>query len=133
MINCWKLFHDVWKRPRTKNIEKNRQRRKRTPGGGRKGLWGIPENKLFFILHDLKNYPTFEVVGFSFGISPSQAHEQVKQLIPMLKSAQKTLRVLPKQRFENAAEFSQVVENNRNIVIDATERAAIPALMHWRQ
>jgi len=108
----------------TKNekYRKNRKRRKRKPGGGRKGLLGIPENKLFFILYYLKNYPTFDVVGFIFGISPSKAHEHVKKLIPILKRAQKTLRVLPKQCFENAAEFYQVIENNRNIVIDATER-----------
>jgi hypothetical protein len=52
-----------------------------------------------------------------------------------LQRAQKTLRVLPKQRFENAAEFSQVVENNRNRVIDATEREHFrhPNEQHQRQ
>ena len=108
----------------TKNEQyrKNRKSRKRRPGGGRKGSLETPANKLFFILYYLKNYPTFDVLGFIFGISPSKAHENVKKLIPVLKGAQKTLRVLPKQHFNNAAEFSQVIKNTKNIAIDATER-----------
>ena len=95
----------------TKNnkYRKNKKNRKRRPGGGRTGSLGTPENKLFFILYYLKNYPTFDVLGFIFDINPSKAHENVKKLIPVLKKAQKALRTLPKQHVKNADEFSQVV------------------------
>ncbi len=36
---------------------KNRTKRSRRPGGGRKGQLPSAENKLFFILFYLKNYP----------------------------------------------------------------------------
>ena len=107
---------------KNETYRKNRKRRKRRPGGGRTGSLGTPENKLFFILYYLKNYPTFDVLGFIFGISPSKAHENIMKLIPILKRAQKTLKVLPKQHFKDAAEFYQVIENTKNIIIDATER-----------
>jgi len=37
--------------------QKNRTKRSRRPGGGRKGQLPSTENKLFFILFYLKNYP----------------------------------------------------------------------------
>ena len=107
---------------KNKQYRKNRKNRKRRPGGGRTGSLGTPENKLFFILYYLKNYPTFDVLGFTFDMNPSKAHENVKKLIPILKRAQQKLQILPKQYFKNADEFSQLVENNKNIAIDATER-----------
>jgi hypothetical protein len=59
---------------------KNRRRRKRRPGGGRKGALVTAENKLFFILYYLKNYPTFDVLAFTFEISLSKAQEN--RLVP---------------------------------------------------
>lgn len=108
----------------TKNekYRKNRKGRKRRPGGGRTGSLGTPGNKLFFILYYLKNYPTFDVLGFIFGMSPSKAHENIMKLVPILKRANKTLQILPKQHFKDADKFSQAIENNKNIAIDATER-----------
>ncbi len=41
--------------------QKNRTKRSRRPGGGQKGRLRFPENKFFFILFYLKNYPTFDV------------------------------------------------------------------------
>lgn len=51
--------------------QKNRKKRSRRPGGGRKGQLRTAENKLFFILFYLKNYPTFDVLGFIFDLNPS--------------------------------------------------------------
>jgi len=101
---------------------KNRKHRKRRPGGGRKGALGTAANKLFFILCYLKNYPTFDVLAFIFGISLSKAQENVKKLIPVLKRAEEKLDVLPKRSFKEAAELAQIVENNEDIMIDVTER-----------
>jgi hypothetical protein len=54
--------------------------RRRKPGGGRKGVLSTPEQKLFFILFYLKNYPTFDVLGALFDLSPAKAEENVKKL-----------------------------------------------------
>jgi len=116
------VFSECLEEAKNKKYRKNRKNRKRKPGGGRIGSLGTPENKLFFILYYLKNYPTFDVLGFTFDINPSKAHENVKKLIPILERAQKKLQILPKQRFKNANEFFQVIENDKNIAIDATER-----------
>jgi len=101
---------------------KNRKARVRKPGGGRKGVLTTPKQKLFFLLCFLKSYPTFDMLGFVFDISPSKAAENVKRLIPVLKMALKNLHVLPKRHFKEVVEFEQLVENAEHIIIDATER-----------
>ena len=67
--------------------------RRRRPGGGRKGALSLPELKLFFLLFYLKNYPTFDVLGSLFNISPSKAEEQVMKLIPILKQVEQHLHI----------------------------------------
>lgn len=101
---------------------KNRKTRLRKPGGGRKGGLVTPKNKLFFVLCFLKSYPTFDMLGFVFDMSPSKASENAKKLLPVLKMALKNLHVLPKRHFKDVAELEQLVENAKHILIDATER-----------
>lgn len=48
------------------SVERPRQRR---VGGGRKGLLAGSEQKLLFLLVYLKTYPTFAVLGATFGLS----------------------------------------------------------------
>lgn len=96
--------------------------RRRRPGGGRKGALSVPELKLFFLLFYLKNYPTFDVLGSLFNISPSKAEEQVMKLIPILKQVEQHLHVLPHRHFKPAQNNDQSTENINKIMIDATER-----------
>ena len=98
-----------------------RQRRRR-PGGGRKGVLSVPELKLFFLLFYLKNYPTFDVLGSLFNISPSKAEEQVMKLIPILKQVEQHLHVLPHRHFKPRQNDDQSTEKVKKIIIDATER-----------
>jgi len=124
-----KVF-DVLLREFTKCLEVSRklrdQRRKvprrRKPGGGRKGVLSTPEQKLFFILFYLKNYPTFDVLGALFDLSPAKADENVQKLLPILKNAQQRLHVLPHRHFRPPTGNTQPTENTNNIIIDATER-----------
>ncbi len=81
---------EAMKNEEYKNNKKNRKRR---PGGGRKGSLQTPENKLFFILYYLKNYPTFDVLGFVFGMSPSKAAENVHALLLVLERAERNLKI----------------------------------------
>ncbi len=77
--------------------KKNRQRK---PGGGRKSALGSPEHQLLFILFYLKNYPTYDVLAFTFNSSLGCAFESVQRLLPILKQTQKNLKVLPKRTTE---------------------------------
>jgi hypothetical protein len=102
--------------------KKNGLNRQRKPGGGRKGALSTPELKLFFILFYLKNYPTFDVLGCLFDLSPAKAQENISKLMPLLKQAEKRLRVLPHRHFKPASNNQQDNENIEKIIIDATER-----------
>lgn len=106
-------------RRRRRKLKKPRQRR---PGGGRKSALGSSENQLLFILFYLKNYPTYDVLAFTFGISRGCASESVQRLLPLLKQAQKNLQVLPKRTLDAPQELLQIIESTEHILIDATER-----------
>src|SRR5438045_3869675 len=55
---------------------------KRLPMGGKEPHFKTFEQKLFFILYYKKNYPTFDTLGYLFGLSSSgQAYEQVQLLL----------------------------------------------------
>ena len=102
--------------------KKRQMPRHRKPGGGRKGALPTPEQKLFFILFYLKNYPTFDVLGALFNLSPAKACENVKELLPILKNAQQHLHVLPHRHLKPTNDSGQVNEGVKEIIIDATER-----------
>ena len=105
--------------------QRDRQRqvsRRRKPGGGRKGALSTPEQKLFFILFYLKNYPTFDVMGALFDLSPGKANANVKKLLPVLRKAQHRLHVLPHRHFKTPDDTRQHAEKPKKIIIDATER-----------
>ena len=89
---------------------KNRTKRSRRPGGGRKGQLLSTKNKLFFILFYLKNYPTFDVLGFIFDLNPSNAEENVKKLLPVLERAQSKLNVLPFRSIKSDSELEEALE-----------------------
>lgn len=101
---------------------KRKKPRQRKSGGGRKGVLSTPEQKLFFILFYLKIYPTFDVLGTLFDLSPPKAEENVKKLLPVLKKAEQQLRVLPHRHFKPTPPSEQTSENTQKIIIDATER-----------
>ncbi len=104
---------------RTGKLKKHRQRK---VGGGRKPALGPPENQLFFILFYLKDYPTYDVLAFTFGISRAGAFQSVQRLLPVLKKAQEILKVLPKRTTDDPQELLQLIESVDRVLIDATER-----------
>lgn len=101
---------------------KLKKRRQRKPGGGRKSALSSPSQQLLFILFYLKNYPTYDVLAFTFGISRGCASDSVQRLLSRLKQAQKNLQVLPKRTADNPKELLQLIESVDHILIDATER-----------
>ena len=115
-------FAKCWQLAQQQRYHKHRLQRKRKPGGGRKGALSTPDLKLFFILFYLKTYPTFDVLGCVFNMSPAKAQENVTKLLPLLKQAEKRLHVLPHRRFKSISNNPQDTEEIQKIIIDATER-----------
>ncbi|CAK0739784.1 hypothetical protein CCP3SC1_50009 [Gammaproteobacteria bacterium] len=96
--------------------------RSRKPGGGRKGSLSTPEQKLFFTLFYLKNYPTYDVLGALFDLSSTKAGENINKLLPILKNAQQHLHVLPHRHLDSRSNIAQNAKNVTKIIIDATEK-----------
>ena len=96
--------------------------RQRQAGGGRKGHLRSPEQKLLLLLYYLKSYPTFDVLGATFGLHRSKAHRYVHQLAPALHLALAELGVLPARQIDSLAEMQAVFGNVPTLLLDATER-----------
>ena len=94
---------------------------KQVPSGGPKGNLDTFGKKLFFILYYLKTYPTFDVLGFHFGLSSGHAHEHVDALLPILLRSLSDLGVLPARSPGTPEEFLQLVEQYGDIAIDGME------------
>ena len=62
------------------------------------------------------------MLAFTFNISRGCAFESVQRLLPILKNAQKNLKVLPKRTTDDPQELLQLIEIVDHILIDATER-----------
>lgn len=98
-------------------------KRKRKPGGGRKGILSSIRIKLFFLLYYLKNYPTFDVLGSFFGLSRSKSCKNVHALMPLLHETLLRLKVIPHREFESAEAFHEAFKDAEALLLDATERA----------
>ena len=93
--------------------------------GGRKGHLDTSEKKLFFVLYYLKTYPTFDVLGFHFGFSGGHAHAHIDRLLPVLRRSLADLDVLPERAAGTPGEFSQLIDQYKNIAIDGVECACV--------
>jgi hypothetical protein len=96
--------------------------RQRQAGAGRKGHLPSPEAKLLLLLYYLKNYPTFDVLGATFGLHRSKAHRYVHQLAPALQAALAALGVLPVRQITSLEEMQAVFADVPTLLLDATER-----------
>jgi hypothetical protein len=115
-------FTDSYKELKIQCYEDSHQLDKRKPGAGSKGRLDTMDKKLFFILFYLKTYPTFDELGYQFGLDRSNANRQVHQLMPVLHRALEQLGVMPKRAFESVEDYKQVFDGIEKIIIDATER-----------
>jgi hypothetical protein len=121
-------FTRALKDQQNKSYQKNRDQRKRRPGGGRKGALPTPEIKLFFLLFYLKNYPTFDVLGGLFDLSLSNAKENIDKLLPILIRVEKTKKALPhrhlipRMRSQLTSGKEEKILEIQHVDIDVTER-----------
>jgi hypothetical protein len=99
-----------------------RRPRQRRAGAGRKGVLASPEQKLLFLLYYLKTYPTFDVLGATFGLPRSKACEHAHRLAKALERTLRTRGVLPARAIDSLAQMHQVFANVPVLLLDATER-----------
>lgn len=96
-------------------------RRRREPGGGRKGAIPTPAEKLLFILFYVRHYPVQRVQAVLFGMGPAQAWEWGHRLLPVLEPALGHECALPLRK---GATMVEVLERCPGLEywVDATER-----------
>ncbi|WP_367025613.1 transposase family protein [Methylococcus sp. ANG] len=98
---------------------------KRVPKGGHVGYLDRIDKKLFFILHYLKTYCTFDVLGFHFGFSSGHAHRHVAQLLPVLRRSLAKLDLLPERELTTPGEMMKLIEKHGDIIIDGVECSCV--------
>jgi hypothetical protein len=112
-------FKAAWEAHEAERVHK--QERQRQPGGGRKPVLALIEDRLLFILCYFKTYPLQEVLGFQFGMSQGQACEWVHILSKVLRAALARMQHLPERDAQAlAAKLSEGAE--RGLGLDGTER-----------
>jgi Helix-turn-helix of DDE superfamily endonuclease/DDE superfamily endonuclease len=98
------------------------QPRRRSVGGGRKGLLHRPEDKLLFIVVYLKTYPLQAVMGELFDLSQPQVNHWVHRLLPVLQEALDELGVRPERSAGHFARSPATAGGEPRLIIDGTER-----------
>jgi len=79
------------------------------------------EEMLFFVLFQLKNSLTYDVLGCIYGINASTAQRNFERHLGILQHALRQLQVLPKRGFEKVEELEAYLQSEKDILIDATE------------
>ena len=92
-------------------------------GCGKKGDIKTADEKLLFMLFYLKCYPTFDVLGFTFGIRGDAAHRYVYSLFEITVKTLAEFGVLPHTEFKTPEELQTAFKEIETLLIDATERA----------
>lgn len=127
------LLIPIFEKFLTEEIKERYKYESRKPGSGRKGIIETPTEKLFFILHYLKCYPTFDHLGFSFGMPKSSAYILVNKLFPILQKTLNDFNALPKTNFATAEQMHTAFSEIETLLIDVTERAVERSVDYEKQ
>ena len=79
------------------------------------------EECLFFVLYQLKNANTYDVLGFHIGSEAGTAHRLFEKYSQILELALFELDEMPKRNFENIKDFETLLKKEAEIIIDVTE------------
>ena len=97
------------------------QPRQYQSGGRCKGLLARPKQNFFTLLY-LKIYPTFDVLGATFSLPPSEACEHTRRLAKTVERCLRTLGVLPGRAIDWLAQMQAVFADVPVLLLAATER-----------
>ena len=95
---------------------------KNLKNAGRKSALDTMEKKLFYSLYYLKVYPTFDVLGATFGMDRGTACKWAHRYIDVLLEALVRAEVLPKRKIKSRAEFIKCFPDLKVVITDGTER-----------
>ena len=79
------------------------------------------EEMLFFVLFQMKNGLTYDVLGCIYAMDASTAQRNFVSHLRILQHALREVNLLPKRGFEKAEELEQYLRSEKDILIDATE------------
>lgn len=102
---------------------KRKPDRKRKVGGGRNSKVESIEEKLFYILWYMKNYPTFDGASFLIGFHRSNACDWVHILLSILEQTLKRKLVLPQRRLSDPEEYLKLFPEAKEVFADGIERS----------
>ena len=87
--------------------------------GGRPDRLKTIQEKLFFILYYLKNYPTYDVLGVHFGLHRSCAYRKVNRFMQALSIALRENGSIPATSIE---ELNKRLKEINLVIVDGTEQ-----------
>lgn len=101
-----------------------RPNRQRQYGAGCKECLTTIDDKLLFILHYYKSYPTMDLMAIEYNMSRSSVWNYVHTLSAKLYSILGELGVMPLREMPSIEEFKAFLEANKvhQLIIDVTER-----------
>lgn len=105
---CYEGFHGI-------SLEKGAANLKKTL------LLGTYEDCLFYVLFQLKNGLTYDVLGFLAGTDSTNARRLFEQHQKLLEMTLFQTGHLPKRNFESVAELKELLKNESEIILDVTE------------
>lgn len=76
---------------------------------------------LFFVLFQLKNGLTFDVLGIIFGTDGGNALRNFNRYLLILEMALQERGYVPKREFENEQDFLAYLQTEKEIIFDGTE------------
>lgn len=97
-------------------------RKRRVGWGGIKGKLPTYENKLFFVLFYVKNYPTFDVLATLFDKDRGRSCEHIHFFLKVLEKALGHAVVLPERKLTSVEEFFEKFPEVKDVFIDGGER-----------
>lgn len=77
---------------------------------------------LFFVLFQLKSGLCYDNLGLLIGSDGSNAQRNFERYLTLLERTLERKGALPKRNFKNVQEFKQHLQNERDIILDASEQ-----------
>jgi hypothetical protein len=88
---------------------------------GKAGILSTYEDCLYFTLFQLKTAQSFDCLGVLFNIDGSSAHRSFTKYLQVVELALKQQGALPRRSFAHLAEFRNYLQDEEELIADATE------------
>jgi hypothetical protein len=125
-LETYRILHDCLAKTESDKQSQlsNRPNRQRQYGAGCKERLMTIDDKLLFILHYYKSYPTMDLMAIEYKMSRSSVWNYIHALSAKLYAILVKLGVMPLREMPSIEEFKAFLEANKvhQLIIDVTER-----------